>query len=236
VGRVRVAAGFTGRFTDGAASAPPYDTWNLGAHVGDDPAAVAANRRLLARRTGVDVADLVFMEQVHGGDVAVVDGRRPEPVPGVDALVTAEPGLALVVLVADCVPVLLVDPASGARAAVHAGRRGVANGIVARTVEQLHALGATPWARLGPCIGACCYEVGDDVYDEVVTMAPEAAATTRRGTRGLDLRRAVVAQLERAGVQQVSADAACTVDDPRCFSYRRDGVTGRMAGVVAVPR
>ncbi|HVU74806.1 MAG TPA: peptidoglycan editing factor PgeF [Mycobacteriales bacterium] len=230
---MRVTAGFTGRFTDGAVSAAPYDTWNLGTHVGDDPAAVTANRALLAQRTGVDVADLVFMEQVHGPHIAVVDGRRPDAVPGVDAVITAEPGLALVVLVADCVPVLLVDPASGVRAAVHAGRRGVANGIVTATVEQLRTMGANPWARLGPCIGGCCYEVGPDVFDEVVAVAPEAASTTRAGTRSLDLRRAVVAQLERAGVQQVSADAACTADDPRCFSYRRDGVTGRMAGIVA---
>lgn len=230
---MRVVAGFTGRFTDGAVSAAPYNTWNLGAHVGDDPDAVAVNRALLAQRSGVDVADLVFMEQVHGPDVAVVGDRCTEAVAGVDALITSQPGLALVVLVADCVPVLLVDPATGVRAAVHAGRRGVANGIVARTVERMHGLGASPWARLGPCIGGCCYEVGPDVFDEVVAVAPEAAATTRTGTRSLDLRRAVVAQLEGAGVEQISADAACTADDPRCFSYRRDGVTGRMAGIVA---
>jgi YfiH family protein len=230
---VRVVAGFTGRFTEGAGSAAPYDTWNLGAHVGDDPDAVAANRRLLAERTGVDPSQLVFMDQVHGATVTVVDGPCADAVPATDAIVTAEPGLALVVLVADCVPVLLVDPITGVRAAVHAGRRGVANGIVARTVERMHRLGARPWARIGPSIGACCYEVGDDVYGEVVAVAPEAAATTRHGAPGLDLRRAVVAQLERVGVVQVSADNACTVDDPHCFSYRRDGVTGRMAGVVA---
>ena len=231
---MRVTAGFTGRFTDGAMSAPPFDTWNLGSHVGDDPDAVRANRALLAQRSGVDPAELVFMEQVHGPDVVVVDGRRGDPVPAADAVITDVPGLALVVLVADCVPVLLVDPATGVRAAVHAGRRGVANGIVTRTAEQLHAMGSKPWARLGPCIGGCCYEVGDDVYDEVVGVAPEAAATTRAGRRSLDLRRAVVAQLERAGVRQISAEATCTVDDPRCFSYRRDGVTGRMAGIVSV--
>ena len=107
----------------GGRSVSPYDSFNLGDHVGDDPAAVAANRARVARELGVGEDRLVWMDQVHGTGVAVVDGPQDGPVPGTDALVTATPGLVLGVLVADCVPVLLADPGRGVVAAVHAGRR-----------------------------------------------------------------------------------------------------------------
>jgi YfiH family protein len=230
---MQVLASFTSRVAAGAASAAPYDGWNLGDHVGDDPAAVQANRALLASRLGVDARDVVYMDQRHGNDVAVIEAVPAGPPPRVDALVTAVPGLALAVLVADCVPLLLVDPGTGIRAAVHAGRKGVQHGVVARAVAAMRELGADdPWARLGPCIGACCYEVGADVQDEVTAVVPETRATTTRGTPALDLRAGVVAQLAAVGVVSVSADASCTAEDPRAFSYRRDGRTGRMAGVV----
>jgi YfiH family protein len=232
---VQVVASFTNRVAAGATSTAPYDAWNLGDHVGDDPAAVAANRALLATRLAVEPDHVVFMNQVHGNAVAVVDGPTDLMTgpPTADALVTATPGLALAVLVADCVPLLLVDPASGIRAAVHAGRKGVQLGVVAAAVQALRDLGADElWGRLGPCIGPCCYAVGADVQDEVVAVVPETKAVTHAGAPSLDLRAGVVAQLAAAGIVSVSADATCTAEDPRCYSYRRDGVTGRMAGVV----
>ena len=119
----------------GGASSSPYDSFNLGDHVGDDPDAVAANRERLARILGP--ADFVWMEQIHSRTVTVVEGPQDGPVEATDALVTTERGLALGVLVADCVPVLLADHVHGVVAAVHASRMGARNGIVPRTVEKM---------------------------------------------------------------------------------------------------
>ena len=127
-GRVTVRRVVTTRA--GGVSQPPYDSFNLGDHVGDDPAAVAANRRRLAEGIGLPPASLVWMEQIHSRNVSVVDGPVAEAVPATDAMVTATPGLALVVLTADCVPVLLADDEAGVVAAVHAGRVGARIGIV----------------------------------------------------------------------------------------------------------
>lgn len=227
---------FTGRYDEGV-SAPPYDRANLADHVGDAPAAVAANRAALAHRVGVPPERLVVMSQVHGRDVAVVDAPRPAPVPRVDALLTATPGLALMVLVADCVPLLLAaaTPAGGLVAAVHAGRRGVELGVVPAVLRRVRQLGGREVrAELGPSICGACYEVGADVQAAVTAVLPEASARTSRGTAALDLRAGVAAQLRAAGVTDITSDAPCTAEDPGSFSYRRDGVTGRGAGVVVL--
>jgi YfiH family protein len=221
----------------GGVSRPPYDALDLGDHVGDDPAAVSENRRLLALELGLDPAALVFMQQVHGTGVAVVDAA-PEPgaaPPVADALVTTQPGLGLVVLVADCVPVLLAARRSEVVAVAHAGRRGVAAGVVGATVSAMCELGARPdrvVAVVGPAVCGACYEVPATMADEVAAVVPSARTTTRAGTPGLDLRAGVVAQLLAAGVETVEADAWCTVESRDLYSHRRDGVTGRFAGVV----
>src|SRR5690242_18141638 len=124
---------------DGGASRGPYASFNLGHHVGDDPAAVAANRDRLAGAAGVDA--VVWMDQTHSPNVAVVDGPRGEPVPDCDGLVTATPGLGIAVLTADCVPVLLADPHAGVVAAVHAGRRGAAAGVATAALAAMEGLG-----------------------------------------------------------------------------------------------
>ncbi len=218
----------------GGGSTGPYASFNLGTRVGDDPAAVEANRRRLARATGLGPDRLVWAEQVHGTVVSTVDGPRAAPEPGTDGLVTGAAGLALAVLVADCVPVLLADPAAGVVAAVHAGRVGAAAGIVPRSVEALVAAGATPGgtdALLGPAVCGKCYEVPAEVRAEVEARLPGSATTTRRGTPGLDLRAGIARQLAALGVARIVADPRCTAEDPELFSYRRDGVTGRQAGV-----
>ena len=212
----------------GGRSAPPYDENNLALHVGDDPAAVQANRRRLAGQLGVD--RVRFMQQVHGADVAVVDPEREGDVAGVDALVTDRPGLAIAVLVADCVPVAVVGAA--AVAVVHAGRRGVAGGVVAAAVDALRRLDSGPLvATVGPAICGRCYEVPAAMQAEVLAVAPAAEATTRAGTPGLDLPAAVRSQLAAAGVEVPDHPAICTREDPRFYSHRRDGVTGRFAMV-----
>ena len=219
----------------GGTSAAPYDTFNLGAHVGDDPAAVAANRARVARELRVPEDRLVWMTQVHGTGVAVVDGPQQGPVPDVDALVTATPGLVLCVLVADCVPVLLADPGAGVVAAVHAGREGVRQGVVPAALAAMAALGARPaevTALLGPAVCGSCYEVPAAMQAELARVVPGAAVRTRKGTPGLDLRAGLDARLRAAGVPEVVHDPRCTVEDPRLFSHRRDGVTGRQAGLV----
>src|ERR687898_1921375 len=124
----------------GGRSSSPYDSFNLGDHVGDDVADVAANRDRVARELGVPGDRLVWMNQVHGTGVAVVDGPQDGPVPATDALVTNVRGLVLCVLVADCVPILLADPVAGVVAAVHAGREGVRTGVVPATLAAMARL------------------------------------------------------------------------------------------------
>ena len=219
----------------GGRSASPYDSFNLGDHVGDDPAAVAANRGRVARELAVPEDRLVWMNQVHGTGVAVVDGPQDGPVPATDALVTATPGLLLCVLVADCVPILLADPVAGVVAAVHAGREGVRQGVLPATLSAMASLGARArhvTALLGPAVCGLDYEVPGQLRAEVARVAPEAAVRTRQGTAGLDLRAGVAAILRRAGIPEVVQDPRCTVEDPLLFSHRRDGVTGRQAGLV----
>jgi polyphenol oxidase len=226
----------------GGVSAPPYAALNLGTHVGDDPARVAENRRRLAAAVGLSADRVAYMDQVHGSDVAVVDGPSPGAPPRVDALVTRTPGLALAVLVADCVPVLLADGPARVVAAVHAGRAGVALGVVPAALAAMRDLGARPertvgW--LGPAVGGCCYEVPETLQREVARAAPGTLATggrTRAGAPSLDLRAGLDAVLREAGVSRVDRVGGCTVDEAASFSHRREGVTGRMAGVVWLVR
>jgi len=211
----------------GGVSRSPYDGNNLALHVGDDPAAVADNRRRLASSLVVDRVQ--FMTQVHGAQVRVVDAAVDD-IDGVDALVTATPRVALAVLVADCVPVVVWG--TGAVAVAHAGRRGVAGGVVPATVHVLRTLDDGPLqALVGASICGRCYEVPPAMQDEVARVAPEARTQTRHGTPALDLPAAVRAQLTAAGVDVQPAPCACTFEDDRYYSHRRDGVTGRFAAV-----
>jgi YfiH family protein len=219
----------------GGTSAAPYAELNLGGHVGDEPSRVASNRARAADAFGVAADRLVLMSQVHGTAVAVVDGPGTGgPLPEADALVTAAPGLALVVLVADCAPVLLTDTTAGVVAVAHAGRRGMAGGIVAATLVAMRSLGARPvttGALVGPAICGRCYEVPAELQDEVAAIEPAARSTTRSGSAALDIRAGVVAQLEAAGVASIEVDPTCTAESGHLYSHRRDGVTGRFAGL-----
>jgi YfiH family protein len=211
----------------------PYAGLNLGLHVGDRPAAVRANRSHVASLVGVPV---VYVTQVHGAAVAVVTAAG-EDLGDADALVTAVPGVGLAVMVADCLPVLLADVRAGVVGAVHAGRRGLVEGVVPAAVAAMRGLGAAPAdvrAYLGPAICGACYEVGEAVRAEAASAVPAVAAATSWGTPSLDLAAGVRAQLATAGVARVEEAALCTREDARFFSYRRDGVTGRFVGVVAL--
>ncbi|MFJ6918858.1 peptidoglycan editing factor PgeF [Streptomyces sp. NPDC101133] len=226
--------GFTDRW--GGVSAVPYEELNLGGAVGDDPAAVTANRELAAKALGADPARVVWMNQVHGADVAVVDAPWGDrPVPRVDAVVTAERGLALAVLTADCVPVLLADPVAGIAAAAHAGRPGLVAGVVPAAVRAMTGLGADPArivARTGPAVCGRCYEVPEEMRAEVAAVEPAAYADTSWGTPAVDVSAGVHAQLERLGVRDRAQSPVCTRESKDHFSYRRDRTTGRLAGYV----
>jgi len=218
----------------GGASRAPYDTFNLGDHVGDDAGDVYANRKRLATELGLAEDRLAWMEQVHGRTATVVDGSETSAAEATDALVTAEPGLALVVLVADCVPLLLADAEAGVVAAVHAGRVGARIGVVPAAVEAMRSLGAEPSrteALLGPAICGDCYEVPADMAADVEKHVPGSACKTRKGTPGLDLRAGLWRQLADLGVGKIGVDPRCTNEDKTLFSFRRDGTTGRIAGI-----
>ncbi|AZM88770.1 peptidoglycan editing factor PgeF [Streptomyces sp. W1SF4] len=226
-------------FTDrwGGVSAVPYEELNLGGAVGDDPAAVRANRTIAAEGLGIDPDLVVWMNQVHGRDVAVVDGpwAAGAAVPSVDAVVTARRGLALAVLTADCTPVLLADPVAGVAGAAHAGRPGLVAGVVPAAVEAMTALGADPArivARTGPAVCGRCYEVPAEMREAVAEVVPAAWAETSWGTPSVDVVAGVHAQLAEAGVAQAHRSPVCTLESRDHFSYRRDRVTGRLAGYV----
>ncbi|MFF4605490.1 peptidoglycan editing factor PgeF [Streptomyces sp. NPDC001339] len=225
-------------FTDrwGGVSAAPYEQLNLGGAVGDDPRAVHTNRARAAGALGLDPAAVVWMNQVHGRDVAVVDGPwREADIPCVDAVVTARRGLALAVLTADCTPVLLADPAAGVAGAAHAGRPGLVAGVVPAVVEAMRKLGAEPsriLAYTGPAICGRCYEVPEAMRADVSAVVPEAYATTSWGTPAVDVTAGVRAQLAAAGVAVREDSHICTRESADHFSYRRDRTTGRLASYV----
>lgn len=219
----------------GGASSPPYGTFNLGEHVGDAPEAVERNRRRLAEAIEVPMQHLVWMEQVHGRGVRVVNEPPGDAVPMADAVVTATAGLALNVLTADCVPVLLWDSEAGVIGAAHAGRQGVRLGIVDATIEAMAGLGAEPErieALLGPAICGACYEVPPAMQADVEAVAPGSAVLTRVGSTGLDLHAGLAGQLAAAGVGNVQRDRRCTAEDQTLYSYRRDKQTGRQTAVI----
>ncbi|MFF8482769.1 peptidoglycan editing factor PgeF [Streptomyces antibioticus] len=238
IGRRETVSGAHFAFTDrwGGVSAAPYEQLNLGGAVGDDPGAVRTNRELAAKSLGLDPARVVWMNQVHGADVAEVDGPwTTRSTPEVDGLVTAARGLALAVLTADCVPVLLADPVAGVVAAAHAGRPGMVKGIVPAAVDAMESLGADPArivARTGPAVCGRCYEVPEAMLAEVTALEPAAHAETSWGTPAVDVVAGVHAQLDRLGVRDRERSPVCTLESDDHFSYRRDRATGRLAGYV----
>lgn len=232
---------FVDRF--GGVSRAPYDELNVGDHVGDEPGAVDENRRRLAADLGVGRDRLVFLRQVHGRDVAVFTeasaGHRTTAgttrgVPQADAAVTTTSGLALVVVVADCAPVVLAADEPAVVAVAHAGRRGLVGGVVSATIQAMSGLGCDPRrlvARIGPAICGACYEVPPHLQAEVAASVPEALATTGSGSPALDIRAGLVAQLRHCGLTSIEVDPRCTQESPELFSHRRDGRTGRSAAV-----
>lgn len=200
-----------------------YESFNLGLHVGDDPSAVRTNRALLGNTQ--------FMNQVHGDVVVVVD-QVLDYEPTCDALITTSKEISLAVMVADCIPLLLMSET--AVAAVHVGRAGLVNKVAIKALHKMRELGAIEiHAILGPSICGRCYEVPLEMQEEVVAAHPRALSTTSKGTPGLDLSAGLIADLVADGVSY-DASMICTMEEPLYYSHRRDNPTGRFAGVVSL--
>ena len=221
--RAEILPGVSAAFTD-------TDAGNLALHVGDDASEVQQRRARLEQAMGIAPRSLRFMNQVHGSTVAAME--PDSAVPEADAMVSG--GLPLAVMVADCIPVLLAgESAEGpVLAAVHAGRPGIANGIIPTAVDAMAlrvATGIRAW--LGPSICGRCYEVPAALQAEVAAAVPATRSSTSWGTPGLDLPAGARSQLEAAGVS-VEYAGACTLETESLYSYRRDRETGRFAGLV----
>lgn len=240
-------AGVRALFTTraGGVSQAPFDALNLGDHVGDNPQAVAANRAMLQQAMG---AKPVFLSQVHGSHTVHVSDTTPDGI-AADACVTSQSGLACTIMVADCLPVLLTNESGTLLAAAHAGWRGLlgqaGHGVLEEVVECFripvsvssgnHAAKLIAW--LGPCIGREAFEVGDEVRAAFVQHDPLASALftpNRSGKWMADLQGLARQRLAALGVTDIYGNdgsrAWCTVSHPsRFFSYRRDGICGRMA-------
>ena len=230
----------------GGVSVAPYDSMNLRVEVGDEAAAVARNQALFASAVG---GVPVFLNQVHGARVLRLgraDTLRDSAKHAADASVTTEPGVACTVMVADCLPVLFAAPAGRGVGAAHAGWRGLAGGVLENTVTMLCAAAdcapGEVHAWLGACIGPRRFEVGADVL-QAFGVAPREGTSSPRfaaaspGKWMADLAGLARDRLQSAGVQSISGGGWCTVEDgSRFFSFRRDGVTGRMAAAVWIDR
>ena len=217
------------RFTKrtGGASHGAFASLNLGTHVGDEIVDVLRNRDIASEQDG----PTQYMNQVHGDRIALIEEVTDE-IPTADALVTGIPGIALAVMVADCIPLLLQSKESVA--AVHVGRRGLVNEIARKSIELMREMGASDiTAIIGPAICGPCYEVSEDIYQEVVALHPLASARTPEGTLALDLPAALRAVLVGEGLTVID-EFTCTVESGEHFSYRRDGVTGRQAGIISL--
>jgi YfiH family protein len=212
-------------FTDrrGGTSLGVYESLNLALHVGDDPSTVATNRSV--------IGNAQFMNQVHGDEIVIVDSVTSE-IPTCDGLITTKPNLSLAVMVADCIPLLLIS--KEAVGAIHVGRAGLVNQIALKAIDRMRSVGSQEiHAILGPSICGQCYEVPFEMQQDVMQDHPRAFATTRKGTPALDLPQALIAELISAGVS-FEASTICTFEDEMYFSHRRQNPTGRFAGVVSL--
>ncbi len=216
----------------GGVSQAPYDTLNLGDHVGDDPRAVAENRRRLREQLSLP-AEPRWLSQVHGCAVADAAG---EGACEADAAIATAPGQVCAVLTADCLPVLFCDRTGTRVAAAHAGWRGLADGVLEATLVRLGVAPDEVLAWMGPAIGPAAFEVGDEVREAFIAHDPGAgeALTSAPGGKWLaDLYTLARRRLGAAGVKAVYGGGLCTYSDAeRFYSYRRDGVSGRIASLI----
>ena len=217
----------------GGASAAPWNSLNLGLHVGDDPLAVRDNRSRLRHALQLP-AEPVWLEQVHGTDVLSVEGELPSTLRA-DAIVTRAANVVLAIMVADCLPILLTADDGSVLGAVHAGWRGLAAGVLEKTVASMRVPTTRIHAWLGPCIGLEHFEVGAEVRAAFIAAGDDATnfRANPQGKFQCDLVAIARARLARLGIASVGGGQWCTAADPvRFYSHRRDQRTGRMAALL----
>jgi len=215
----------------GGISLAPHHSLNLGGHVGDDPIKVAANRQLLNRYVPTEP---LWLEQVHG--LTVVNAATASCLPTADAAYANQKGTVCAVMTADCLPVLLCDVAGTEVAAIHAGWKGLLDGVIEASVNTMQSSHAQLLAWLGPAIGPSAFEVGDDVRDAYIqhdAKAAEAFVPHGEGKWLGDIYQLARQRLNKLGVTQIYGGGLCTYnDEARFFSFRRDGATGRMTTMI----
>jgi YfiH family protein len=217
----------------GGVSAAPYESLNLGTHVGDFPAAVAENRRRLRMAAQLPV-EPAWLAQLHGTKIKDLD--VPEAAAAADGAVSRRPGRVCAILAADCLPVLFAAESGDAVAAAHAGWRGLAGGVLEATVRALGVAPRTLLAWFGPAIGPRHFEIGPEVRDELLRGDPDAHGAFEANARGrfmADLSALARRRLARLGIERVYGGTECTHSHPdKYFSHRRDGPTGRQATLI----
>lgn len=219
---------FFGR--QGGVSKKPYDSLNLADHVKDDENNILKNREILAEHLSMP---LVLIGATHSANVVNVQSEFPEVHPDTDALVTRETNLGIVIMSADCAPIILFDPVSHVVGVVHAGWQGMLVGVVANSIEVMFDLGAEPQnmkAIIGPTISAKNFTATQQRFDEVKDIEPSAAVKLPDGKLAIDIRKGVKSQLAKYQIKTTDLNI-CTFDTPDLFSFRRDPVTGRNATV-----
>jgi YfiH family protein len=224
----------------GGKSLAPYSSLNLAFHVGDNPLSVETNHQLLAKKLSYEKRTLVHMKQIHSNIVKIVtENDNFETPPTCDALITNKKNIPLMVMVADCSAVLFYDEKQKVIAVAHAGRAGAFKNIVQNVVSSFalnfHSQSKDIQVSIGPSIGACCYEVGDEIYEEAKKLELEYALHRKNGRYFLDVNKILKTQLLEAGVKkehiEMSHECTCCLHE-KYFSYRASGVCGRFCGIL----
>ncbi len=225
---------------DGGVSKAPYESLNLALHVGDDVKNVLKNREIVSQNLRFTLSNLIYMEQIHSSNVVKIDNPSLNKIKNCDALITDIRNIPLMVMVADCVPLLFYDPKNEAIGVAHAGRNGTFLEISKKTALKMKKEYGTKLnellAFIGPSIGRCCYEVGKDLADICIRSFDKRYVEVREQNYYIDLKQLNYDQLLEVGLQKqnIEISSVCTSCDRDYFSYRREGVTGRFAGFMMI--
>ncbi len=213
-------------------SGAPYDSLNLALHVGDDPKKVLENRTLLSQDCNFYLDNLIYMDQTHGDNIEFINDSAINRIVNCDAIITNQKNIPLMVMVADCIPILLYDPIKKVIAVVHAGRNGTFKEIAKKTVLKMQSNPSDVLVYMGASIGQCCYEIGSELAE--IVKKSFGQKYIKKGF--LDLKKMNFDQLIDINVKEENIEISpiCTCCDKDYFSYRREGITGRFAGIMMI--
>ncbi len=219
-------------------SQEPYESLNLALHVGDDPISVIQNRTILAKEYNFIIENLIYMEQTHSDNIQIIQHSAHNKIKNCDAIITNKSNIPLLVMVADCIPIMMYDPVQSVIAAVHAGRNGTFKNIAVKTILKMQQVFNTNpkdvLIGFGASIHVCCYEVGKDLVDITIKNFGKKYIQTQDKKRYLDLQTLNYDQLLQIGVnsKNIEISPVCSCCDKNYFSYRREGTTGRFGGII----